>query len=170
MEGASKPIVHDAGVDFVRHHPAVISFGLRGDVFQVCRWDDAAGRVGWRVQDDEFGPLVDEIVERIQIERELILFQQRNRHWNTACHFDHSFVGRETGIGIDDLVARLDQCQGREEQVGLAARADHHFIGMDFDPAPATGILGQSLRAATGCLLAAYSVFFPPGWLQSRPG
>ena len=40
-------------------------------------------------------------------------------------------VGGETGIGVDNLIARRDQRQSREEEAGLRAGTDHHHVGGD---------------------------------------
>ena len=67
----------------------------------------------------------------VDIEPEIALLAQRNRHRLGAEEVDHRFVNGEAGIGIDDLVAFFHQRQHGEEDDGLAAGNDDHLFGRD---------------------------------------
>ncbi len=136
-------VIDDARIDFIRHHPAVVLLGLLGDVLQILQRDDAAGGIARRVDDDEFGLLVDELVEGGEVEGKLVLLQQRNRHRDSARHLDHRLVGRKARIRVDDFVAMFDQRQGREKQVWLSAGADHHLVRREINSAPFAAIFGD---------------------------
>ena len=45
IEGASQPIINDAGVELVAHHPAVEALRLFGDMVQVLQGDHPAGGI-----------------------------------------------------------------------------------------------------------------------------
>ena len=64
------------------------------------------------------------VAQQVEIEGEAALFDQRNRHRRRAQEADHRFVNRESGIGIDHFVARLEQRQHGEEDDRLAAGHD----------------------------------------------
>ena len=84
----------------------------------------AAGRVLRRVEHHHFGAAREQALEAIQVEGEAAALFQRHRHRSGAAEADHRFVDREAGIGVDDLVAGLEQGQHGEEDDGLAAGDD----------------------------------------------
>ena len=69
------------------------------------------------------------LCQLVDVEPEIALLAQRNRHRLRAQEVDHRLVNGEAGIGIDDLVALFHQRQHGEEDDRLAAGNDDHFIG-----------------------------------------
>ena len=60
--------------------------------------------------------------------------RERNGNRFAAGVFDHRLVDGEAGVGIDDLVAIVDQRQHGEEDDGLAAGDDHDLSGLTLMP------------------------------------
>ncbi len=107
----------------------------RSDRFHVFLRDDPAGRVLRRIQDQQFGLRGDLRFEFSGIETEQTRLAQIDRHRHRAHRLDLRFIDRETGNGIDDLVAdtvigRRDNCV-RDE--GLRTGTDDDVIRMNVD-------------------------------------
>ena len=74
-----------------------------GHTADIVGGDQAAGGVGGRNQDHHFGAIREPGFERVQIEGEAAILDQRNRHGRRAQEIDHGFVDGESGIGIRPL-------------------------------------------------------------------
>ncbi len=80
-----------------------------GDLLDVAAFHDAARRVLRRVQDDQFGAVVDEPREFVDVEGEVALFAQLDGHRASADVVDHRLVDRKAGIGIDDFISLINK-------------------------------------------------------------
>ena len=105
----------------------------------------AAGRVLRRIQDDELRAVVNQPGEFVDVEPEIHLLAQLDRHRFRAEEVDHRLVNRESGIGVDDLVPFFDQREDGEEDDGLAAGDNDHFFGCRCYAARLTHILSDRL-------------------------
>ena len=105
----------------------------------------AAGRIVRRVDDDELGAVGDQALEFVDVEAEVAVFADRDGHGLRAQEVDHRLVDREAGIGIDDLIAFIDQREHGEEDDRLAAGNDDHFVGRDLDAARLGDVIGNGL-------------------------
>ncbi len=76
-----------------------------------------------------------EVGQFIYIKTKLTLFAERDRNGLATDKINHRFINREARIRVDDLVARVDQRQNREEDNRLAARDDNHFFRRNLDAA-----------------------------------
>ena len=123
---------------------------LRSPIAPAIRVDvdlgqHAAGRILRRIQNDQLRAIVDQLGELIDIEPEIHLLAQPDRHGFRADVIDHRFVNREPWIGIDDLIAFFDERQDCEKDDRLAAGNHDHFLGRHIYPACLTHILCDRL-------------------------
>src|SRR5208337_519952 len=58
---------------------------------------------------------------------------------------DHGLVDGEARIGVDDFIFRINQCQNRKENNGLAARDHDHFIARNRNLAGVADVVGNGL-------------------------
>ncbi len=105
----------------------------------------AAGRVLRRIQDDELRAVVNQPGEFADVEPEIHLLAQLDRHGFRAEEVDHRLVNGESGIGVDDLIPFFHQREDGEEDDGLAAGDNDHFFGCCFYPARLTHVLSDGL-------------------------
>ena len=68
---------------------------------------DSAGWVGWEIQIDEPGVVVDEWLELIGCQGKTIIFAQMDRHRFRSHVGNVGLVKRITGSRIDDLIAEF---------------------------------------------------------------
>ena len=146
--------VEESAVDLVGQDDDVALAGDVGNGFQVGAGEHAAGRVVGRVDDDQPGLAGDQRAELVGVEAKAAFFAERHGHGGGADEADHALVDRKAGVGIEDLVARVDQGQDREEHDRLTARGDHHVRRVDVQAAPAFQVardrLAQLGQAAPG--------------------
>ena len=100
---------------------------------EVVAVEDAAGRVGRRVDEQDPRPGRDERGQLVDVEPELVLHPDRDRHRGRPDEPGERFVDRVAGVGDDDLVARIDEPEDRVEHHALAAdgHEDLRRIGVD---------------------------------------
>ena len=100
---------------------------------EVVAGEHAAGRVGRRVDEQDPGPRRDERGQLVDVEPELVLHPDGDRHRGRADEPGERFVDRVAGVGDDDLVARVDQAEDRVEHHALATdgHEDLRRIGVD---------------------------------------
>src|SRR5581483_11976109 len=120
-----------AAINFVgQDHDFAVADG-GGDVTNIALAQHTASGILGRVNDDELGAIVDEVGEFIHIQAKIHFFAQLDGNSLGADKVDHGFVDRESWIGIDDLVAGLNQRQNGEEDDGLAAGNNDHLFWTD---------------------------------------
>ena len=64
----------------------------------------SAGRILWRIENDETGPVVDERGQFVHVKPEIALFPQLNRNRAAAHVVDHGLIYRESGVGINNFI------------------------------------------------------------------
>ena len=100
-----------------------------------------------RVQDDEpglVGYLRPQQVEVGMIARRL---QEPHGDGSAASEANHGLVDGETGIGVDDLYARLAQGQQHVEHDRLGPGSDYHVVRLGVGAANFTAVAGRWPRA-----------------------
>ena len=93
--------------------------------------DDAARRVGGRVDDDEARGRRDQREHFLGIEAEVLLLADGVGHGLGAAGARRIAIGREARIGIEDFGTRPAEHLAGEIEGHLAARHDHHLIARD---------------------------------------
>src|ERR1039458_3800910 len=68
----------------------------------------AAGGVLRRIQNDQLGATGDESCELVDIEREIALLAQLDRHGLAAHVVDHRLINREARVGIDNFISFIN--------------------------------------------------------------
>jgi len=106
-------VVQDSGIDLVGQHEEVMTDGELGDPLDVRGGQDAARRVGRRVDDEELRLRCDERGELADVEPELVLHPDRDRYGCAADEARERFVDRIARIRHDDLVAGIDEGEDR---------------------------------------------------------
>ena len=112
-------------------------------MFQRRLGHHTPGGVAGRIEQYQAGLFTDQTVKSGQIKGEILCLDQGNRHGDASGDFDHGFVSRETGIGIDDFVTGLHQRQSGEKQGGFCARANNHLRRINIDIPARSGIFGD---------------------------
>ena len=138
------PFEEDFGVDFIGHHGQIVLDGEFGDLRDFLAIQHAAGRVARTVDDQELGARRDQRFQTIDIEGEVVLFEDRGRYGRGAGEIDHRFVNGKAGVGIDRFVARFKQRQNDEEHDRLAARRHHDVVEIVVGAARRVEIVGDS--------------------------
>src|SRR6266404_9929882 len=87
-----------------------------------------------RIQDDEPGLVADQAGKLVDVEAEVFLLSQSNGHRATADVVDHGLINWKTRVGIDDLVAFINQRENGKENDRLAARDYDNFLRGDSNP------------------------------------
>ena len=119
-------------VDLVRHHRDVGKPLEAGDqLVDLAPRCHPAGRIGRRVHDQQPRPRRDQPERLLGGERKAVLLADRHRNRPRPGILDHRAIDRKTGIGIEDVGARLAEHQDRHEHRRLAAGQDHHLVGRD---------------------------------------
>ena len=72
-------------------------------------------------------------VQLVDVEPEVAILAEMDRHGFAADEVNHRLVNREAGIGIDHLIALIHQRHDGEEDDGLAAGHDDDLIGVDLE-------------------------------------
>ena len=144
-------VVEQPRVDLVGEHPELLVHAQDiGDRLEIAALQAAAGRVVRRVQDQQPRLLRDLGFELVRIESEVARFAQVHRYRHRPVGDDLRFVDRESGHGINHLVA--DAIVGdRGDRVGderLGASRDDDLLGRDVEPAtaPHVGCCGGAQR------------------------
>ncbi len=123
------PFVQQLAVDLVRQHDEVVRRRDFRDRLEIGLRQHAAGRVCRAVDDEELRLRRHQAAQLLDIEGEVVLLAQRNRHGFRAGELDHRAIDGETGIGIDRLVTGIQQRQHQEEHDRLAARGHEDLVG-----------------------------------------
>src|ERR1700752_3524618 len=94
-----------AAVDLVGkpHNVAIADGG--GAIEYVLLIEHAAGGVVRRVEYDQPGAVADFVGEFVDVEPKIFFFAQMHGHWLSTQETDQRFVDRESGVGINDLIA-----------------------------------------------------------------
>src|SRR5208337_998859 len=100
-----------AAVDFIREHEDIAVADDFGHLLHVLALHDAAGGVLRGIDDDEFGAVGDKPGQIVDIHHEIALLAKLDGYGFATHVVDHRFVDGESRIGIDDLVALIDQRQ-----------------------------------------------------------
>src|SRR5437667_7419414 len=128
-DGVMLAFEDEAAVDLVaQHHDVAIADRVRDAVNVVLR-KHAAGRVMRRIHNDQLRAIVDQSGEFADIEAEIHLLAQPDRNRFRADVINHRLVNRESGIGVDDLIAFFNQREDSEKDDWLTARDNDHFFG-----------------------------------------
>ena len=69
---------------------------------------------------------------------------QLHGHRYAADVVDHRLVYGEAGVGVQDLIAGVHQREHGEKHDRLAARGDHHVVGLDLDVAGLGDLFGDT--------------------------
>ena len=83
--------------------------------------------------------------EAVHVEGEAAALFERHRDRRRAAEPDHGFVDRETGIGVDGLVAGFEQREHGEEDHRLAAGNDADVLRAHLNAARAGDVRGDGL-------------------------
>ena len=83
------------------------------------------------------------MLEAVQVEGEAAALFEGQRHGSGAAEADHRFVDGESGVRVDDFVARLEQGQHGEEDDGLAAGDDGYMLRAHLNAAGARNVRGD---------------------------
>ena len=116
-----------------------------GDAFEVVAGQDAAGRVGRRVDDQQSRLRGDQRGELVDIEPEVVLHPDRDRHRRRPDEAGQRLVDRIAGIGNDDLVTRIDQTEDRVQHHALAADGHEDLERLDREALARRGVGGDRL-------------------------
>src|SRR5450756_946830 len=132
-------------VDLVRQDIEVILLGHLSHQLQVLARDDAAGGVGWRVDDDKLGTRRDQLDEGVAVKTKVLLLEDGERHRLGAGDVDDRLVDGIRGIGVDGLIAVLEQGHTRRVDDVLGPRADQHLFSRDWDATGPADVLRDRL-------------------------
>ena len=88
---------------------------------------------------------VTRLAEFVGVEAEVVVLGQAQRDRRAAGVAGHRLVDREARIGVDDLVALVDQRQKRIEHDGLRTRRHDYVGGVDVEAAPDRGVTCDGL-------------------------
>ena len=138
-------VEQQAAVNFVRQDHDVAVADYFGNLLDLAPPEHSTRRILWRIEDDQLGALTDEPGQFVHIEREITVFTQLNRHRVATNVVNHGLVDGKAGIGIDDLIALVDQREDCEEDDGLAPGDDHHFIARYFHASGPAHVFGERL-------------------------
>ena len=144
-DGEMLAFKEQAAVNFIREHENVAVADDFGHLLDVFARHDAARGVLRRIENNELGVIGDQRGQLIHVEREVAFLAQLDGYGLAAHVVDHRLVDGETRIGIDNLIAFIDQRQDGVEHDGLSAGDNHHFIGRDRDAARAAYVIGNGL-------------------------
>src|SRR5439155_16382346 len=113
------PLEGKAAVDLVaQYHDVAVADRARDAVDVVFR-QHAAGGILRRMQNDQLCPVVDQPRELIDVEPEIQLFAQSDRHSIRADVIDHRLVDWESGIWVDDLITFFRKRKNAKKDDGL---------------------------------------------------
>ena len=129
-------VVHQLAVDLVRKDPEIALARDGRDVADRVTREHATRRVVGTVEDEHLGPRIHEPAELVDIGLEAVLLPKRKRHAARPGEIDHRRVDGEAGVGIDRLVAILEESQQGVEHDRLRARGDDHLPRIGSDAAP----------------------------------
>ena len=160
-DGRDVAVVAEAGIDFVGHDPAVARAGRPGDVFERLHGEDAAGGVGGRVEDDQARARAEQGVKGVEVEVKARGRVEGDGDGGGAGDADGGAVGGKAGVGIDDLVAGLEQGEHGQKEDRFGAGGDDDLLGGEVDASAAAGVVGDGLaqgRDAGGGVVAGLAV------------
>ncbi len=98
-----------------------------------------------RIQNNQFGAVVDKGGKFVDIEREVAVFAQMDGHGATTDVMNHGLVDGKTGIRVDDFISLINQRQDRKENNWLTAWDNNYFIAGNSHGAGAADVFGQGL-------------------------
>ena len=138
--------VQDVLVYLIGHHVQVgmLHHQLGYGAQLALRQGRAAG-VFRRVQDDEPGPVGYLRPQQVEVGMIARRLQEPHGDGSAASEANHGLVDGETGIGVDDLYARLAQCQQHVEHDGLGPGSDYHVVRLGVGAANFTAVAGDGL-------------------------
>ena len=128
-DGVVFAVENQAAINLVAQHRNVAIANRPRDGINVFFLEYAASRVLRRIQNDQFRPIIDQSGEFIDVEPEIQLLSQPDRHSFRADVIDHRLVNRKPRIWIDDLIALFGERQDSEKNNWLTARNNDHFLG-----------------------------------------
>ena len=123
------------------------------DLAHVILRQDRAGRVVRRVEDDHPGAIGHQGGHLGDVHPEVVGLAQGGGHRHPAHVSGHALVDREAGVGVDDLVALVDEGEHGVEHDRLGAGRDDHLLRGGLDPLPAHDVGGDggSERSDASC-------------------
>ena len=143
---AKGPSIEHAGVDLVaQDEDAGVLAQYAGEPCYVFWRKDAAGGVGWRVEDHQFGALAQAGAQLVEVEAELVLLAQRHEDRACAGEVHHRLVDRERGVWHQDLIALLDEREYGEEHDRLPPWRDDYLRRIHLDGPAACHVGGYRL-------------------------
>ena len=142
-------VVQDPAVDLVGQDPQVVADGELGDPLDIGPGQDAASRVGRRVDDQDPRPRRDQRRKLVHVEAEVIGHPDRDRHRRRADESRQGLIDGIARIRDQDLVARVHEPKDRVHHDALAAGGHEDLRGIDVEPLPGRGI-GRDRRAQGG--------------------
>src|SRR6266478_9788766 len=98
-----------------------------------------------RVQDDQLGAVGNQRGQFFDVDGKVTLFAQRNRDRLPERILDHRLVDRETGVGIDNFIPSINQCQYHKENNRLATWHNDDFVARNRHAAGAADIVCDCL-------------------------
>src|SRR6266480_4645209 len=98
-----------------------------------------------RIQDNELGTVVDQPTEFGNVEPEIQLLAQLDRHSLRPDEVDHRLVDGKSGIRINDLIPFFDERENAEEDDWFTAGNNDYFFGCHIYPTRLTHALSDAL-------------------------
>src|SRR4029077_14799846 len=144
-DGEVVALIDEAAVDFVRQNEDVTVADGFGYFENVFPGEHAASWIVRRVQDDQLCAVGNQRRQFFDIDGKVAIFAQRNRNRLSERILDHGLIDGEAGIGVDDFISSINQCQDRKENNWLAARDNHDFLARNRDFAGPAYIVGNGL-------------------------
>ncbi len=143
IENGGLGVIEDAGIDFIGEDDQIAVFDQARDLADVRLGDYAAGRILGRIEDQHFGAIRQAVAQTIQIENEIAVFDQRDRHRLRTEEANHGAVNGKAGIGIHHFIAGLEQREHGEEDDGFAAGDHANMLRAGLDASGARYVLGD---------------------------
>src|SRR5450830_838986 len=144
-DGKVLTLEHQARVDLVRQDIEVVLLGHLRDQLQVLARDDAAGGVGWRVDDDKLCARRDQLDKGVTVEAEVLLLKDGEGDRLGTGDVDDRLVDGIRGIRVDSFIAVLEQGHARRVDDVLGPGADQHFFSRDWETTGPADVLRDRL-------------------------
>ena len=136
---------NEATVDLISQYHDVTIANRACDVSNVLLRQHASGGILRRIQNNEFGAVVDQSGQLGDIDSEIQLLAQPDRHRFRADVADHRFINWKPRIRVNHLIPIFRQRQDGEKDDGFTARNDDHFFGCNIYASRFADIIGNCL-------------------------
>src|SRR5437879_9957238 len=117
-----------AAINFIRQNQDVAVADDLGNLLHIFALHHTAGGIMRGIQDNQLRTISGEGCEFVDIEREIAFFAQVDWYGLAANVVDHRLVDRETGVGINDLIAFIYERQDSNENTRFTSRPATHLL------------------------------------------